>query len=89
MDKIVLQSLASDLKRVALAIQRNSSHSSLRFQQEALRWLNESKGKISKKDDSISKLLAKVERCLQEDNDLNKAEDLLMFSTLIQNRSTA
>lgn len=84
MDKIVLQSLASDLKRITLSIQRNSLPTAIRFNQEAERWLQESK---NGSDLSTKKLLARVEEVLKRDNDLQKAEDCLMYSTLLQNRS--
>ncbi len=87
MDKITLQSLSSDLKRVALSIQRNSLKNAERFQEEAFKWLQESKNSSSKNNDSIKKILGKVESCLAQNNDLKKAEDLLMYSTLIQNRT--
>jgi len=88
MDKITLQSLASDLKRIALSIQRNSPKNAQRFQGEAFKWLQESKNGSVKNNDSIKKILGKVERCLAQRNNLKKAEDLLMYSTLIQNRTT-
>lgn len=88
MDKIVLQSLASDLKRIALSIQRDSQKSAERFQQEALRWLRESKNGSAQNSKSIENILNKVENCLKQNNDLKKAEDLLMYCTLIQNRTT-
>lgn len=87
MDKITLQSLASDLKRIALSIQRDSPKNAERFQEEALKWLQESKNGSSRNNDSIKKILAKVEGCLARTNNLKKAEDLLMYCTLIQNRA--
>lgn len=89
MDKIVLQSLASDLKRIALSIQRDSQKSAERFQKEALKWLRESKNGSAQNSKSIKNILNKVEKCLNQNNDLKKAEDLLMYCTLIQNRTTA
>ncbi len=87
MDKITLLSLASDLKRIALAIQRNSPKNAQRFQEEALKWLHQSKNSLPKNNDSMGKILEKVEKCLSENNDLRKAEDLLMYGTIIQNRT--
>ena len=84
MDKIVLLSLASDLKRITLSIQRNSFSSAKRFNEEAKKWLLESK-KTS--DKTVKELLRKVEISLNQKDDLKKAEDLLMYSTLIQNKA--
>lgn len=84
MDKVVLLSLASDLKRITLSIQRNSSSSAKRFNEEAKKWLLESK---ETSDITVKELLKKVEISLRQKNDLNKAEDLLMYSTLIQNKA--
>lgn len=84
MDKVVLLSLASDLKRITLSIQRNSSSSTKRFNEEAKKWLLESK-KTS--DIKIKELLKKVEISLRQKDNLKKAEDLLMYSTLIQNKA--
>lgn len=84
MDKIVLLSLASDLKRTTLSIQRNSSSSAKRFNEEAKKWLLESK---KTGDTTVKELLKKVEISLNQKNDLKKAEDLLMYSTLIQNKA--
>jgi len=86
MGKIALQSLSSDLKRIGLSIQRNSLVSAVRFNTEAERWLRESQ---KTGDQSILKLLEKVENSLQSENDLKKAEDCLMYSTLIQNKTLA
>jgi hypothetical protein len=84
MDKVVLQSLASDLKRITLSIQRNSLPTARRFNLEAEKWLQESKRSA---DPSLEKLLGKVALSLKQENNLDKAEDLLMYSTLLQNRS--
>jgi len=85
MDKQILQSLASDLKRITLSIQRNSFSSADRFNQEAERWLEQS---FVGADRSTEKLLEKIALVLKEKNDLKKAEDCLMYSVLLQNRSS-
>ena len=85
MDKVVLQSLASDLKRITLSIQRNSASSTARFNQEAANWLREALEKTE--DNNIKNLLEKVRSVLEQKDDLKKAEDCLMYSTLLQNRS--
>ena len=85
MDKVLLQSLSSDLKRITLSIQRNSPASAVRFNQEAAKWLADSKKKIA--DPSIQKILSRIHTVLNQKNDLKKAEECLMYSTLLQNRS--
>ncbi|MDP3974434.1 MAG: hypothetical protein Q8P65_00410 [bacterium] len=75
-NKFILESLASDLKRVAIGKQRGSDIMAQRFLKEAIKRKNEVDLKIVA--GYIKKLL----------NNLNKdinAEDALMYSTLIQN----
>ena len=84
-EKILLQSLSSDLKRITLSIERGSVATAARFNQEAEKWLREAKGKTT--DPSIKKLLKRVEQVLQGENNPEKAEDCLMYATLLQNRS--
>lgn len=84
MDELALRSLSSDLKRISLSIQRNSLASANRFNQEADKWLKLS---FNTGDKSIKKLLGRVETTLKQKNNLKKAEDCLMYSTLLQNRS--
>jgi hypothetical protein len=84
MDKVTLLSLSMDLKRVVQSIQRNSTQNAVRFSQEAKRWVNESKGT---KDQYLKGLLTKIEKTLDLENDLKKAEDCLMYSVLIQNQA--
>ncbi len=84
MDKVTLLSLAMDLKRIVQSIQRNSQENAERFSQEAKRWLQES---TNTKDEYLRELLAKIEKTLDKPNDLNKAEDCLMYSVLIQNQA--
>lgn len=84
MDKVVLLSLASDLKRIVMSIQRGSEENSRRFTQEAERWLAESSGV---KDKYLKKLLAKVKAALKTNDTLEKAEDCLMYSVLLQNQA--
>ena len=76
-NKIILESLASDLKRVSLGLQRGSISMANRFGQEALRRRNELNTSLL--DKYITQLLVKLEKAVTD------AEDALMFSTLIQN----
>lgn len=81
--KTILLSLSLDLKRITTAIQRNST-AVRKFNSEAKSWLAESrKLKITE----LNKLLTKVEKTLNQKNDLAKAEDCLMYSVLIQNQA--
>lgn len=84
MDKIILLSLSMDLKRIVQSIQKDSQENAERFSTEAKKWLKESK---NTKDGYLRKLLAKIENTLESKNDLEKAEDCLMYSVLIQNHA--
>lgn len=72
----ILQSLASDLKRVALGMQRGSTVMAMKFLNEALKRKNEIC--MTLVAPYIKKVLARL------DKDID-AEDALMYSTLIQN----
>lgn len=85
MEETVLLSLASDLKRISQAIQRNSSSNILRFSHEAKECL-----KVAQKvntNSSVFKLLKAIAEVLKKRDDLIKAEDCLMYSVLLQNRA--
>lgn len=75
-NKFELESLASDLKRVALGFHRGSSTMAHRFLLEA----RKRKKEINQKEIApyINKLLDNLDKEID-------AEDALMFSTLIQN----
>lgn len=83
--KIILSSLALDLKRVALGLQRGSQNMAARFSEEALarkRELN-----LRKVHPYLVKLLRGVEISLAGKDNQKKSEDALMYSTLLQNYS--
>lgn len=82
-NKVILESLASDLKRVSLGLQRGSLRMAKRFTQEALKRKKEVDTK--KVDKYIVMLLGRMEKDLQMADDEKKAEDALMYSTLFQN----
>ncbi len=82
-DKLNLFSLSSDLKRIAIAIQRNSLQVAEKFCEEAKKWVD----KINTDNLAIQKLLKQIRVSLEKENDLQKAEDCLMYSTLLQNRA--
>lgn len=84
MDKVILQSLASDLKRITLSIQRNSLGTAERFNKEAQKWLEETK-RINR--NAPDKLIHQIEFTLKQENSMRKAEDCLMYSVLLKNRT--
>ncbi len=83
MNRLALLSLSNDLKRITTSIQRGSLENSRRFQKEAKKWLGEAK---STNDDYLRKLLRKIEVALNRKDDLDKAEECLMYSVLLQNQ---
>ena len=75
-NKFILESLASDLKRVALGLHRGSNTMARRFLEEALKRKREIEmGKVSP---YIKNLLLRLDKNIDK-------EDALMYSTLIQN----
>ena len=78
--KILVESLAMDLKRVALGIQRSSTAVVTRFTEEALR--REEELQHENLDDYLKKLISRTKEVLKQDKD---GEDVLMYSTLLQN----
>lgn len=80
-NKIILESMALDLKRVALGYHRGSEKMAERFLEEAIKRKNETDIALLKP--YMRKLLDRVQRL---NNDRSKiAEDAQMLSTLIQN----
>jgi len=80
--KIILGSLAMDLKRAAIGYHRGSNLMAKKFLQEAIK-----RKKEYKKNDLKSylvKILNRIEELNFQPND-EKAENALMYSTLIQN----
>ncbi len=75
-NKFILESLASDLKRVALGLHRGSNTMAQRFLDEALK----------RKDEVEIKMVAPyIKELLTHLNKNIDAENALMVSTLIQN----
>jgi hypothetical protein len=77
-NKYILESLASDLKRVALGLNRGSNKMADRFLEESLKRKEELN--IEEVAPYIRKLLDNLDRKLD-------ADDALMYSTLVQNYS--
>lgn len=82
-NKIALESLVMDLKRVALGYHRGSITMAKRFSDEALKRRNEIDDKDMKP--YIKKILKNLDSLFQEHNTEKLAEDSLMFSILLQN----
>lgn len=80
--KIIIESLAMDLKRVALGLNRGSLVMANRFKEEVTK--REEELKKQPKSKYLKKLLALTKKTLSQNND-NVAEDILMYSTLFQN----
>lgn len=78
--KIIIESLAMDLKRVALGLQRGSLGMVKRFKDEAFKRSEE----LDNQDIYLNKLVSGMKNSLTQDND-RTAEDALMYSTLFQN----
>lgn len=81
-NKIVLSSLAMDLKRVAIGLHRRSYIMADRF-------LHEARKRKEEVDRSallpyMQEIIKRIDGLSTRDN-LHKAEDALMYSTLIQN----
>ncbi|MBI3980750.1 hypothetical protein HY345_02010 [Candidatus Microgenomates bacterium] len=82
-NKIILASLASDLKRVTLGLQRKSYVMVDKFTAEALKRKSEINSR--ELESYMQNLLAKLEEKLSTADYEKKAEDTLLYSTLIQN----
>lgn len=82
-NNIILGSLASDLKRVSMSLQRKSFSTADRFTQEALKRKKEVNAEEI--EPYLRKILKHVEISLNSERQERTAEDLLMYSTLIQN----
>ncbi len=75
-NKYILESLASDLKRVAIGKQRGSNSMADRFLKEALKRKQEVE--VESVAPYVRKLLKRIDKKINSD-------DALMYSTLIQN----
>lgn len=75
-NKYILESLANDLKRVAIGFNRGPNKMAQRFLDEALK--RKTEVEIEAIAPYIKKLLMKLDKNID-------AEDALMYSTLIQN----
>lgn len=80
--KIIIESLAMDLKRAALGLHRKSFKMAERFKAEALK--REQELEAFSLDSYLIKL-AEYTKNVLSNNDSRAAEDILMLSTLFQN----
>lgn len=80
--KIIIESLAMDLKRVALGLQRNSLSTANKFKEEAFERAHELEGQNL--NEYLKKLLLYMKKMIQGTSE-RVAEDALMLSTLFQN----
>lgn len=80
--KVIIESLAMDLKRVALGLHRGSYQMANRFKEEALKREQELENQSVK--GYLKKLLQKTRDTLKDSSE-RTAEDALMYSTLFQN----
>lgn len=80
--KIIVESLAMDLKRVALGLHRGSNTMANRFRQEALKRSEELENQSL--DGYLEKLVRMTKRVLKRSGE-RTAEDALMYSILFQN----
>jgi hypothetical protein len=84
-NKIILESLSMDLLRVAKGFYRGSDRMAERFSVEAL--LRKSEIKQSEIKPYLKRILLAMEKSLKSTDKEKKAEDALMYSTLIRNYS--
>ncbi|HWY79688.1 MAG TPA: hypothetical protein VNW29_05000 [Candidatus Sulfotelmatobacter sp.] len=82
-NKIILESLSMDLLRVALGLHRGSYKMAERFAEEALK----RKQEIHESDIKpyFKKTLSRMEISLKTSDLEKRAEDALMYSTLVRN----
>ena len=76
-NKLILEAIASDLKRVSLSLQRGSRGTAARFAQEVMSKKDELD--LSSLDAYVKKLISKLGQATKD------PEDALMYSTLLQN----
>lgn len=80
--KLIVESLAMDLKRVSLGLYRGSNIMAERFREEALKRSLELESQTF--NNYLKKLLRGTKKSLRSDKE-RVAEDILMYSTLFQN----
>lgn len=81
-ERVIIESLAMDLKRVAIGLQRGSTKMADRFKAEALQRENELERVTN--DGYILRIITGSRESL-ESNSEQTSDDALMYSTLFQN----
>lgn len=81
--KMLIGSLSNDLQRVAVLTQRGSSTAALRFMHETAHWTTPLLKHQFKK--YINKIILEVHNQRDHVLSIEKAEQLLMYSVLLQN----
>ena len=84
-NKLYLLSLSSDLTRITQSIQKGSFKNSQQFSYQAQKWLKKIDQTTLKP--YMKKILKEIKKDLKQKNNLIKAEQALMYSTLVQNYS--
>jgi len=84
-NKFILESLSMDLLRVAKGLYRGSDNMAERFLKEAL--LRKNEVKQSELKPYLKRILMAMEKSMKSSDKNKKAEDALMYSTLIRNYS--
>lgn len=82
-NEIILSSLAMDLKRVAIGINRGSFKMAEKFYEEAMERKQELD--LSNLKQYIKNVIFEIERLFKEKDNDKKAENFLMYSTILQN----
>jgi len=82
-NKLIIASMAMDLKRVALGFHYGSHATAQRFFGEALK----RSGELNKGDVKpyLRKFLSKIPKLLDQKDNMQISEDALMYSTIFQN----
>lgn len=75
--------MAMDLKRVALGLYRGSQRMAETFQEEVRKRRKELDAQST--DAYLKKLITRIDAWMEEVDSCRKAEDALMYSTLLQN----
>lgn len=84
-NKIAIESLSMDLKRIAIGFHRGSDSMAIRFIEEALK--RKAEVDTEKVKPYLKVLLDKMAKSFEHTDRQKIAEDALMYSTLLQNYS--
>lgn len=82
-NEVILSSLAMDLKRIAIGLDRGSFKMAERFYEEAMERKQELD--LNNLKQYIRDVIFEIERLFEEKDNDKKAENFLMYSTILQN----